>query len=92
MQNLINKKFQKKAYRHMLVNEVKKEFGKDVRKYLDWEIEVFIYGLKMTGDLKSADTAKKYKGKTIDYVLQHDNKIVQEVMLDYVYDLTKKES
>ena len=35
MQNLINRKFQKKAYRHMLVSEVKKEFGKDVRKYLD---------------------------------------------------------
>lgn len=92
MQNLINRKFQKKAYRHMLVSEVKKEFGKDVRKYLDWEIEIFIYGLKMTGDFKSADTAKKYKKKTIDYILQHDNKIVQEVMLDYVYDLTRKES
>lgn len=50
------------------------------------------YGIKMTGDFKSADTAKKYKEKTIDYVLQHDNKIVQEVMLDYVYDLTRKES
>ena len=46
----------------------------------------------MTGDFKSADTAKKYKEKTIDYILQHDNKIVQEVMLDYVYDLTRKES
>ena len=46
MQNLINRNFQKKAYRHMLVSEVKKEFRKDVRKYLDWEIEVFIYGLK----------------------------------------------
>lgn len=55
MQNLINRKFQKKAYRHMLVSEVKKEFGENVKKYIDWEMEVFIYGLKMTGDFKSAD-------------------------------------
>lgn len=27
MQNLINRKFQKKAYRHMLVSEIKKDFG-----------------------------------------------------------------
>lgn len=92
MQNLINRKFKKKAYRHMLVSEVKKEFGKDVEKYIRWELEVLIAGLLFQYDLKSIIIIKKYKEKIIDHILQHDNKIVQEVMLDYVYDLTRKES
>ena len=92
MQNLINRRFQKKDYRHMRVNEVKKEFGEDVKKYLDWELKVLIAGLLFQYDLKSVIIINKYKEKIIDHILQHDNKIVQEVMLDYVYDLTRKES
>ena len=92
MQNLINRKFQKKAYKHMLVSEVKKEFGKDVEKYIRWELEVFIFGFEFLGGFEIVEMIRSYTKEIIDYILQNDNEKVRNAMLNYIDDLMKKES
>lgn len=92
MKELNNERFSKKAYRNMLVSEVKKEFGKDVKKYLEWELYILKAGLVFTYDLKSANIVGKYKKEIIEHILKHDDEVVQELMLNYIDDLMKKES
>lgn len=92
MKELNNERFSKKAYRHMLVSEVKQEFGKDVEKYLEWELYILKAGLVFTYDLKSANIVGKYKKEIIEHILKHDDEVVQELMLNYIDDLMKKES
>lgn len=90
--NFKNPRFQKKNYRHLKVSEVKKEFGKDVKKYMNWEIEIFLHGLYMTGDLKAFNKMKKHKKEAIEHILKKDEEIVQNALLDYLNDLTREES
>ncbi len=92
MKELTNARFSKKAYRNMLVSEVKKEFDKDVKKYLEWELYILKAGLVFTYDLKSANIVVKYKKEIIKHILKHDDEVVQELMLNYINDLMKKES
>ena len=92
MKELTNARFSKKDYRHMLVSEVKKEFGKYVEKYLEWELYILKAGLVFTYDLKSANIVGKYKKEIIEHILKHDDEVVQELMLNYIDDLMKKES
>lgn len=92
MKKLNNERFSKKDYKNMLVSEVKKEFGKDVEKYIRWELEVFIFGLKLLEDFETVGIIRSYTKEIIDYILQNDNEKVKNVMLNYIDDLTKKES
>ena len=92
MKELNNERFSKKAYKNMLVSEVKQEFGKDVEKYIRWELEVFIFGLKLIEDFEIVGIIRSYTQEIIDYILQNDNEKVKNVMLNYIDDLMKKES
>ena len=92
MKELNNERFSKKAYRNMLVSEVKQEFGKDVEKYIRWELEVFIFGFKLLGGFEIVGIIRSYTKEIIDYILQNDNEKVKNVMLNYIDDLMKKES
>lgn len=92
MKELNNERFSKKAYRNMLVSEVKQEFGKDVEKYIRWELEVFIFGLKLIEDFEIVGIIRSYTQEIIDYILKNDNEKVKNVMLNYIDDLMKKES
>lgn len=92
MKELNNERFSKKAYRNMLVSEVKKEFGKDVKKYIRWELEVFIFGLKLIEDFEIVGIIRSYTQEIIDYILKNDNEKVKNVMLNYIDDLMRKES
>ena len=69
--------FMKKNYRHFLVSEVKREFGNDVKKYIDWELGVLETGLKMTGSIEMLNIL--------------DNEIVQTVMANTLSDYREME-
>lgn len=86
-----NNNFMKKNYRHFLVSEVKKEFGNDVKKYIDWEIEVLKVGMKITENREVLEIVDKYKNELIENILQNDNETVQMAMADTIEDYVRME-
>ena len=60
--------FKKRAYRHMTVSEVKEEFGGDVKKYIDWEIEVLKVGMEITENREVLEIVDKYKNELIENI------------------------
>ena len=83
--------FTKKDYRHFLVSEVKKEFGNDAKKYVDWELGVLETGLKMTGSIEMLDILNKYRNDLIETILSKDNEIVQNIMASTLGDYREME-
>ena len=83
--------FTKKNYRHFLVSEVKKEFGNNAKKYIDWEIEVLKVGMKITEDREVLEIVDKYKNELIENILQNDNETVQMAMADTIEDYVRME-
>ena len=83
--------FTKKNYRHFLVSEVKKEFGNNVKKYIDWEIEVLKVGMKITENREVLEIVDKYKNELIENILQNDNETVQMAMADTIEDYVRME-
>ena len=55
----------------MTVSEVKEEFGGDVKKYIDWEIEVLKVGMKITENREVLEIVDKYKNELIENILQN---------------------
>jgi len=83
--------FKKRAYRHMTVSEVKEEFGGDVKKYIDWEIEVLKVGMKITENREVLEIVDKYKNELIENILQNDNETVQMAMANTIEDYVRME-
>lgn len=83
--------FMKKNYRYFLVSEVKREFGNDVKKYIDWELGVLETGLKMTGSIEMLNILNKYRNDLIETILSKDNEIVQTVMANTLSDYREME-
>lgn len=83
--------FMKKNYRYFLVSEVKKEFGNDAKKYIDWELEVLETGLKMTGSIEMLNILNKYRNDLIETILSKDNEIVQTVIANTLSDYREME-
>ena len=83
--------FTKKNYRHFLVSEVKKEFGNNAKKYIDWEIEVLKVGMKITENREVLEIVDKYKNELIENILQNDNETVQMAMADTIEDYVRME-
>ena len=83
--------FAKKNYRHFLVSEIKKEFGNDANKYIDWELGVLETGLKMTGNIEMLNILNKYRSNLIETILSKDNEIVQNVMASTLGDYREME-
>ena len=81
----------KKNYRHFLVSEIKKEFGNDAKKYIDWELGVLETGLKMTGNIEMLNILNKYRSNLIETILSKDNEIVQNVMASTLGDYREME-
>ena len=85
------KNFKKKNYRYFLVSEVKKEFGNNAKKYIDWEIEVLKVGMKITENREVLEIVDKYKNELIENILQNDNETVQMAMADTIEDYVRME-
>ena len=83
--------FTKKNYRYFLVSEVKKEFGNNAKKYIDWEIEVLKVGMKITENREVLEIVDKYKNELIENILQNDNETVQMAMADTIEDYVRRE-
>ena len=83
--------FTKKNYRYFLVSEVKKEFGNNAKKYIDWEIEVLKVGMKITENREVLEIVDKYKKELIEKILQNDNETVQMAMADTIEDYVRME-
>jgi hypothetical protein len=83
--------FTKKNYRYFLVSEVKKEFGNNAKKYIDWEIEVLKVGMKITENREVLEIVDKYKNELIENILQNDNETVQMAMADTIEDYVRME-
>lgn len=83
--------FAKKNYRHFLVSEIKKEFGNDAKKYIEWELGVLETGLKMTGNIEMLNILNKYRSNLIETILSKDNEIVQNVMASTLGDYREME-
>ena len=83
--------FAKKNYRYFLVSEIKKEFGNDAKKYIDWELGVLETGLKMTGNIEMLNILNKYRSNLIETILSKDNEIVQNIMASTLGDYREME-
>ena len=83
--------FTKKNYRYFSVSEVKKEFGNNAKKYIDWEIEVLKVGMKITENREVLEIVDKYKNELIENILQNDNETVQMAMADTIEDYVRME-
>ena len=57
-------------------SEVKKEFGNDAKKYLDWELGVLETGLKMTGSIEMLNILNKYR-KLYKFLEKHLNYVIK---------------
>ena len=86
-----NNNFMKKNYRHFLVSEIKKEFGNDAKKYVDWELGILETGLKMTGSAEMLNILNKYRSDLIETILSKDNEIIQTVMVNTLSDYREME-
>ena len=64
--------FTKKNYRYFLVSEVKKEFGNNAKKYIDWEIEVLKVGMKITENREVLEKYYQHQTQQTIRLVQYD--------------------